>query len=482
MNLKTGLLLSTVMIAIAGNFTHASADEAEATRLEKLFQSYLSDTKGVVAVKSDGEGYAVKFDMAPLMGQSGAVVNITPIDLKLTSLGDGKWQVAEDQAFTLNIDLKDKGIIEEKIASLKMNGIFDEKLNTFSSLTGEANDVTVSEKVTDPTTGVSDVSATIKNMKIEQTGAAGANGGVDVTGRYTFDGLAETINMAGKPESGMPPMNLVINAATGSYDVNGKGLKAKPMLDLISFAIAHQTKELVSKDQDKLKTILKDGIPLFDNVLVNGKFNNLTVASQFGQFGVDSVEVTGDMNGITKDGKLREKMAFNGLTLPPTLVPPWATKLVPRNMTFDFTVSGFDVATPAQMFLEQLDLTKEPPVPEGFEQALLPIFMPKGTVDVTLNPSTIDNETYGLKLEGTIAAGPAALPTGKATISAKGIDELMKIIQEAPPEAGLAQGSALVVIAKGMAKAEADGSLTWNIESTPDGKVLINGIDPMKLK
>ena len=58
----------------------------------------------------------------------------------------------------------------------------------------------------------------------------------------------------------------------------------------------------------------------------------------------------------------------------------------------------------------------------------------------------------------------------------------MKIIQEAPPEAGLQQGAALVVVAKGMAKTEADGSLTWNIESSPDGKVLVNGIDPSKLK
>lgn len=482
MNLKTGLFLSTAILFTAGFAPYAFADEAEAARLEKLFQSYLSDTKGVVVVKTDGDGYAVKFDMAPLMGQSGAIVNITPIELKLTSQGDGKWQVVEDQAFALSIDLKDKGIIEEKIASLKMNGTFDEKISTFSSVTGEANDVTVSEKVTDPTTGVSNVSATIKNMKIEQTGAAGANGGVDVTGKYTFDSLAETINMAGKPESGMPPMNLVINAATGSYELNGKGLKAKPMLDLISFAIAHQTKELVSKDQDKLKTFLKDGIPLFENFLANGKFNNLTVASQFGQFGVESLEVIGDMNGITKDGKLREKMAVNGLTLPPALVPPWATKLVPKNFTFDFTVSGFDLASPAQKILDQLDLSKEPPLPDGFEQVLMPIFMPKGVVDITLNPSSVDSDAYSVKMEGSLAAGPAALPMGKAKISAKGIDELMKIIQDAPPEAGLAQGAAVVLVAKGMAKAEPDGSLTWNIESSPDGKVLVNGIDPTKLK
>ena len=482
MNLKTGLFLSTAMIVIAGIAPHAFADEAEAMRLEKLFQSYLSDTKGVVEVKTDGDGYAVKFDMAPLMVQSGATVKLTPVEFKMASQGDGKWQMVQDQPFEFSVDAKDKGVMEEKIGSLKLTGIFDEKLSYFTKVTGQANDITVSEKLVDPTTGVGDISVTIKSMMLDQTGTAGANGGVDVVAKYTLDGLSENINIAGKPESGMPPMNLVINAATGTYDINGKGLNAKPVFDLVSFFVAHQTKELIGKDQAKLKAVLKDGLPLFENVLVNGKFSKFSVASQFGQFGVESVEIVGDVNGITKDGKLREKIAFNGLTLPAALVPPWATKLVPKNLSFDFTVSGFDLASPAQMILDQLDLTKEPPLPDGFEQVLMPVFMPKGVVDITLNPSSIDNEAYGIKFEGSLAAGPAARPTGKAKISATGVDELMKIIQEAPPEAGLAQGAALAVVAKGMAKAEADGSLTWNIESTPDGKVLVNGIDLTKLK
>jgi hypothetical protein len=81
-----------------------------------------------------------------------------------------------------------------------------------------------------------------------------------------------------------------------------------------------------------------------------------------------------------------------------------------------------------------------------------------------------------------MSAGPAALPSGKAMISARGLDEVMKAIQAAPPEAGVQSGVAMIVAAKGMAKASADGSLTWEIESTAEGKVLINGIDPMKMR
>ena len=49
------------------------------------------------------------------------------------------------------------------------------------------------------------------------------------------------------------------------------------------------------------------------------------------------------------------------------------------------------------------------------------------------------------------------------------------------PEAGLGGGMAIIIAAKGIGKAGADGSISWNIESTPDGKVLVNGIDPTTL-
>ena len=73
------------------------------------------------------------------------------------------------------------------------------------------------------------------------------------------------------------------------------------------------------------------------------------------------------------------------------------------------------------------------------------------------------------------------MPAGKATVSAKGLDEVLKVIQAAPPEAGVQGGVAVIIAAKGMAKAGVDGALTWDIEGTPEAKVLVNGIDVNKL-
>ena len=487
MKFKTGLLLSWAILACTTNFAHADEADDEAARLTTLFESYLTDTEGVVSVEPDGDGFNVTLDIAPLAkaeptDAKAPIFKLTPIEFSMVSQGDGKWEITEDQPITISVEVKDQMVMEEKIASLKTTGIFDEKLNYFSKLDGEATGITLSQKITDPNAGNTEVSAALKSVKITQSATASANGGIDVSQKYTLDGLTENINTAGKPESNMPPLNLVITAAGGSYDLNGKGMKAGSILDLIAFFVDHQAKEDIIKDQDVLKDSLKAGIPMWENLSANVKLNTIAVASQFGQFGLDSLEAVVDANGIVKDGKFREKVSLNGLTLPPALVPPWATKLVPKNIGMDFTVSGFDLAAPAQLLLTQMDLSKEPPVPEGFEQVLMPAFMPKGTVDITLSPTNIDNEIYSVKVEGSMTAGPAAQPSGKARITMKGLDDVMKLIQAAPPEAGLQQGGAVVVVAKGMAKTEADGSLSWDVEASPDGKFLVNGIDPMKLQ
>ena len=56
----------------------------------------------------------------------------------------------------------------------------------------------------------------------------------------------------------------------------------------------------------------------------------------------------------------------------------------------------------------------------------------------------------------------------------------MKVIQASPPEAGLQGGAAMIIAAKGLGKAGSDGALTYDVEATPDGKVMVNGTDMSK--
>ncbi|MGL4590831.1 MAG: hypothetical protein ACRCVZ_03235, partial [Aestuariivirga sp.] len=63
----------------------------------------------------------------------------------------------------------------------------------------------------------------------------------------------------------------------------------------------------------------------------------------------------------------------------------------------------------------------------------------------------------------------------------KGLDEAMAAMNAAPPAMGMQQLAPMFMLAKGMAKQEADGYLSWKIEGMPDGAILINGTDLSKI-
>ena len=109
MKIKTSLLISCAIWISAAAQLHAAATEDEAKRLTKVFQSYLSDTQGVVSVALDGDGYSVKLDFGPLADIAAAmskdktgVIKMSPVEFKIASQGDGKWQVVENQPFTFD--------------------------------------------------------------------------------------------------------------------------------------------------------------------------------------------------------------------------------------------------------------------------------------------------------------------------------------------------------------------------------------------
>jgi hypothetical protein len=485
MKIRFGLALSAALFLSSSNFALAAATAEEAARITKVFEAYLGSEKGVISVEPKGDDYALTLDFAPLAkksAESGATMSMSPFKMILTPKGEGKWNVTHEGALEFSLKVPNSVSMDAKADAYTWQGIFDEKLGTFEHSTSEVKNMTVVEMIDDPKQGKTDATITVNSLKYMQDAKDSGHGGADLNMKYEFEGLTETIAAAANSDRNTPPMNLVITAANGDYTGAGKDFKSKSIFQLLAFFVAHPDKDMIIKDQVNLKQMLTAAIPMFENMNMIGTMNTVSVASPIGPITADKVSIGVDMNGIVKDGKVGESFSITGLVIPPAVIPPWAVKLVPKNLAFDFSVSDFDLATPAQMMLAALDLAKDPPLPEGFEATLMPTLMPKGAVTIALNPTSISNETYELKVQGSMTAGPAALPSGKADIAAKGLDEVMKIVQAAPPEAGLQQGMAAIIAAKGMAKADADGTLNWHIESTGDGKVLVNGIDPMKMQ
>jgi hypothetical protein len=477
---KSTLFLLPLLLSVSTSAMAAATDE-EAARLTGVFQSFLGNEPGVVEVETDGDDYIATFDIAPLTKKyatKGEVMTMSPFELTLTSKGDGQWDVSHTGAFNFQVIAPNALTLDMKAESYETEGVFDENLMTFLSNSGAIKNLSLVEEIVDPNAGKTSMDITIANFTTEQTGTPSANGGVDVAMKYNFDGLSEKIS-GGAVTGGM---SIAVTAENGSYDTEGTGLKSKSLFDLLSFFVTHQDKISIIKDQAALKTILTGGLPLFENFNSTGTFNKLSITTPIGLVGIDSIAVTVDANGVVEDGKLRESIAVAGLSIPQAIVPPWAVSLVPKNVTFDVSGSDFNLLAPAKLVLENLDLSKEPPIPAGLEATLMPLFLPKGAATITLHPTSINNDLYSFSAEGSMVAGPTAMPTGQAKIKAKGLDEIMKVVQTAPPEMGLQSYGAMIIAAKGMGKAESDGSLSYDIATTPEGKVTVNGIDPTKLQ
>jgi hypothetical protein len=481
-SMKRTAAATFLLLIGAGSQALAAATPEEARRLTVLFQAYLGAEPGVVTVEPSGDSYRTRIDLAPHFAkirEPGVTVSLSPIEWTLTELGGGKWKVDQDQPLAFSFTAAGKAEIRGEIASVKGTGTFDEALGAFADTATDIGQVAYEQVMTE-NGQTSRVSYTIASMAVKSN-MSGSAQSADGIATYRFTGLKETISTPAAGDGSMPPMDLVITVPDGMQQATVRGLKPGSLVGLLAWFVAHPSKDTIIAGQAELKDKLRAALPVFSSMSGTATLNGISMNTMIGQMGAATLEVAVDVNGVVADGMFREKFTFTGMQPPDGIVPPWAQGLVPRNFTIDFSVRDFDLAKPAGMILDALDLSKEPPLPPGMEDQLLAALLPKGVVTIGLDPSGVLAGIFDLQAQGAMTAGPAAMPAGQATIRLKGIDEIMAALQSAPPEMGMDQVAPVGIIAKGMAKQDSDGYLSWKIESTPAGSITINGTDISKI-
>lgn len=479
MPMKTASALLTLGFLLGASAPAlAAATPEEAQRLTALFQSYLGQTPGVVSVTPQGESYAAKIDLAPLFAKvkdPTVSLSLSPLEWTLTDQGGGQWKVDQNQPLSFAFGVKGEGETKGSVASVVSTGVFEEALGGFTTTSAELKAVTAEQTVTD-TGATTRVSYAVDSVSM-QTTMQGSPDAADATSTYSFSGLKETVSVPAAADT--PAMDLVLTAPSGQQDSTIKGLRLKAVSDLVTWLVAHQDPKEIVAEQAVFKDKLRAALPLFTSLSGNSTVDNLTATSPFGQFAVKQFGFGAEMNGIVADGRLRQTFSFTGLEVPAALLPPWAAGLVPESFKLDVGVADFDLAAPAALILDKLDLSKPEPLPKDLDAPLMQALMPKGSVTITLGPSDILAKLYGLAAEGSMTAGPVAMPSGQALITMKGLDETMAALQAGPPD--IQQMSAGLLLVKGLGKAEADGTLSWKVETTPGGAITVNGADVSKM-
>lgn len=456
----------------------AATTQADADKIKADLKAQYGAVADLMTVAPEGDGYHIKLDLSSFFDKvknSNGQASMTPIEFSLQPDGKGNWKGTHDGPFELNVNMPGTLNLVEKFESLKWAGLFDTASGILANSQAEAKNGIVKEDFTDPKSGNKvGVDATIASIGQTLTATPSPGGGVDAVFSEPLGAIQMSENFT---DPNGQPVTLKFNVADGQFDGKFSGLRASPFLGLWRFAAAHPDKASMAKDQAELKTILSSAIPVWNAVSTSGSFGKTEVLTPLGSFTMDKIGFSLAMNGLVKDGKLEEGFSAEGLAPPPGVVPPWASSLVPKKFNIGYGFSGFDLESPAKEFISAADFSQDKPISDAENQKLAALALPAGSVKVSLSKSAISSDTYTLTAEGEMTAGPVVPPSGHGSVSIKGLDDVMRAVQAAPPEANLKDVVSVIILAKGLAKPGADGTLVWDIDATPDGKVLINGTD-----
>lgn len=475
--------LAVLPAALAGQAAWAEATVGGAADLTATFQTYLGTTPGVVTVTPEGEAYRVRLDAAPLLAaipaEAQATIAVSPMEMMLTDNGDGTWAVTQDQPLSFTMKVGTELDMTLSAADLSCEGTYDTAIKAFATQSCTATDMVMDQTQMDPAMGEVKTNYTVASVDYELTSKAGANGGVDSTTAYTLNGLDQTITMP--MGEGMPAMPIRITTGTYSMNGTGTGFRNDAILSLVSWFVAHPDAALIEAGKGEIKGLVANGLPLFEHLQADGLITEVNVETPIGPVAIAEVGLDVELRGAVSDGLFREAISFNGLTLPPGVLPPFAEGLVPQSFSIDFAVDKFDAAAAAQVLLGLLDLPTGAEPPEGLDMTLLSALMPEGTVGITLAPGEVSNATYTLTYEGSMTAGPAAMPVGAGKITAKGYDAAMALMDGAPDDMK-SQILPVMGMARGLAKDQGDGTLVWDLDATQPGTFKINGMDLMGMQ
>ena len=473
-------------------FLHAStaalaapATQQEADRLTALFKAMMGEDAGILSLTANGEHYDVKLDLAALQKKTdpASLIAVPPLLLKLEDQGAGKWQAALAVPFEFSGKESKDGKETEgavRIGAFSLNGTFDQTLGTFAAAKGNLSDVSFSIKETGAASKPVNFSFLMKDMALDM------NSGLtqplaplaDARFHFALSGMSGNADLP--PDEKMPDglkFSFTLDSTSRTFEL--KGMRTGALVKLIDMAKTMQGKENEDAARVAAARLLRENLPLFSTAAFNSTLYGLKVVTPFGNAGLASLISDLSVNGIEPQGRAQMIAALSGLTLPSgipqEIVPKLAVELMPQALSIDISVTDYDLAAPAAMLLDHLEKTKDEPSPE-MEKLLLAALLPNGEVTITLAPGSYRSPALTVGYEGSMVAGPEKMPFGQSTISAKGLDQVIELIKAAPKELELENGIYGILAAKGFGNVSEDGTVTWKIETTREGAVMVNGV------
>jgi acylphosphatase len=305
------------------------------------------------------------------------------------------------------------------------------------------------------------------------TSTRSMNGGIDFTMAEKITNFAETVKI-NDPDRGLN-FPVTLNAPEFSVHANGKGVRTKPLMDLLAFAVANEDETKLKANQAELKSRLLAALPVWERIDGTYAFKDFAMESPVGNWGAKQLDLASGIDGISQNGKINYEIKASGLTIPRQLLPAWTAPLMPTDIDLNFGGANIDLDTIARKTIEAFDLNKNPPLPDEFGKALVDDFKAKKP-KVVFGHSTVKNGDIEVAMEGEVFFPDSKKPDGSVTVDVAGYDKIVDALKEAAKsDQQMAQAFPFALAVKGFGKTLPDGRLEWVIDTKADGSVKVNG-------
>jgi hypothetical protein len=451
-----------------------------AQKLSDVFASYLgkpaAGAPAAVTVTTEGDHYLATIDLANLyapLGGAGVAVDPALLKYMLTQQDDGTWRVAVESLPPISLRTPQMKIAYN-FSDYKFDGIFDPALAWFKS--GQA---TLAKATVEAHSPQFDETVAVAGVRGTTIGTPAAGGAVSLAAHEEITGVSGSVLPAAgvaKDGADAAPAPVSFEIATGAADVSADGAPIHKLLDIWTFLAAHPSRPEIATDEQAFKALLRALTPAELKLAEKVEVKDIAVGAPQGRFTLAGGKFAFSASTAPgPKGVAEYSVAVEGFSMPPGLLAPAMSDLVPTAFNIGIKASGFDAGAGAEEAINDMHFAGDGPVIAVADRDQIFAKM-KGTAPVSIDllPSHFVAPQIDLTVEGQLHL-EGARPSGVLKIHVRNFDKTVAALKALGPLATpqLLGGLAL---ARTLAKTESDGALTWLAEYGADGAVKVNGM------
>jgi len=456
--------------ALAGD-KPATPEGADALRafIAKYLPAAQTGANPLVTVKPDGPHYLVSVDLSALnalLADAGISYDPAIIVYQAVEQDDGNWRVAMDSLPRIGFHSTDAtGAIE--LTNFRSAALISPTVAWL--LSGSANADKGTFQVQNPK-----ITQTIDFGPVQETIATNVAGDGSVSTQVKED-IAELGLKAVGAGDNETPINFSGRAEKALINLGVDGFKSHKAFELWGLLAANPARTDLASHEAEFKGLLKElaapGLKLDEGL----EAQKTVITASLGAIALGDFKYQLGAANAGPQSAIDLSISADGLSLPVGLLPPNAGALTPSKIDVVAKLKGIDFAAAANEWISDLSLQGDGPLLSDDNAAKVETaFLSSGPVQIEFAPSHVVAPAVDADFAGSIRLDHAK-PTAAITIHARGFDKTMAAVKDLGPDIS-ARAMPGLALAKGLAKSESDGSLSWLVELDSERSIKINGI------